>query len=222
MPNAHYSISDDNLNAIASNEKRINSLKGDAKEAQAEAKMLKMNSYSMLISGICGVELTAKSNLPSSVSASVKGDLMDIGGLTESMAQKMLKNAVGARNVFDLHSANTTPELVADTLEAQGIDSEAKLIKAVSGDIQKSKVQLLVEKVAGRRSTKKNDKGERVEGDAWLGGLSYEELDEFNNLLADQLRVRAEMEKAAQEAADKQQAENEAINEMTNQMDAVA
>lgn len=217
-----FVIADDNLNAISSNEKRINVLKGDAKEANGEAQTLKLNSYCQLIAGIAGAPMTAKSNLPTAVSSSLKADLMDIGGLSESMANKMVKNAVGARNVFNIGGNNITPDMVADTFERNDITSEAKLIKAVSGDDAKSKVQLAVDKVAGKRSTKKDDKGNRIDGDKWLGGFSYDEIEEFQSLLADALRVRGEMEAAAQAAADKAQAENDAVNEMTAQLEGQA
>ena len=222
MTKSTFVLADDNLNAIASNEKRINTLKGDAKEANGEAQTLKLNSYCQLIAGIAAAPLTAKSNLPTTVSSQVKGDLMDIGGLSEGMANKMVKNAVGARNVFGIGGGNVTPQMVAETFEANEITSEAKLIKAVSGEDVKSKVQLAVEKVAGKRSTKKDDKGNRVYGDKWLGGFDYAEIEEFQSLLADALRVRGEMEAAAQAAADKTQAENDAINEMTAQLEGQA
>ena len=197
-------------------------MKGDAKEANGEAQTLKLNSYCQLIAGIAAAPLTAKSNLPTTVSSQVKGDLMDIGGLSEGMANKMVKNAVGARNAFGIGGGNVTPQMVAETFEANEITSEAKLIKAVSGEDVKSKVQLAVEKVAGKRSTKKDDKGNRVDGDKWLGGFDYAEIEEFQSLLADALRVRGEMEAAAQAAADKTQAENDAINEMTAQLEGQA
>jgi hypothetical protein len=149
MTKSTFSIADSNLNTIASNEKRITNLKGDAKEANTEAQSLKLNSYCQLIAGIADAPLTAKSNLPTAVSSSLKADLMDIGSLSEGMANKMVKNAVGARNVFSIGGGNITPEMVADTFEANDITSEAKLIKAVSGDDAKSKVQLAVDKVAG-------------------------------------------------------------------------
>jgi hypothetical protein len=217
-----FVIADDNLNAISSNEKRITNLKGDAKEANTEAQSLKLNSYCQLIAGIADAPMTAKSNLPTAVSSNLKNELQDIGGLTEGMANKMVKNAVGARNVFNISGGNITPEMVADTFEANDITSEAKLIKAVSGDDAKTKVQLAVDKVAGKRSTKKDDKGNRFDGDKWLGGFDYAEIEEFQSLLADALRVRGDMEAAAQEAADKTQAENEAINEMTAQLEGQA
>ena len=222
MTKSTFVLADDNLNAIASNEKRINTLKGDAKEANGEAQTLKLNSYCQLIAGIAAAPLTAKSNLPTTVSSQVKGDLMDIGGLSEGMANKMVKNAVGARNIFGIGGGNVTPQMVAETFEANEITSEAKLIKAVSGEDVKSKVQLAVDKVAGKRSTKKDDKGNRVDGDKWLGGFDYAEIEEFQSLLADALRVRGEMEAAAQAAADKTQAENEAVNAMTAQLEGEA
>ena len=223
MPKSTFVIADDNLNAIQANEKRIKSLKGDAKEANGEAQTLKLSNYCQLIAGIAAAPLTAKSNLPSQTSSTLKGDLMDIGGLSEGMANKMVKNAVGARNVFNIGGDNITPEMVASTFEANDINSEAKLIKAVSGDDNKSKVQLAVDKVAGKRSTTKDDKGNRVpNGNKWLGGFEYAEIEEFQSLLADALRVRADMEAAAQQAADKTQAENDAVNEMTAQLEGQA
>ena len=112
--------------------------------------------------------------------------------------------------------------MVAETFERNDITSEAKLIKLVAGDDVKSKVQLAVDKVAGKRSTKKGDNGERIDGNKWLGGFSYDEIEEFQSVLADALRVRGEMEAAAQEAADKAQAENDAVNEMTAQLEGQA
>ena len=76
----------------------------------------------------------------------------------------------------------------------------------------------MVEKIAGRRSTKKNEKGERVAGDKWLGGFSYDEIEEFHNALADALRTRGEMEAAAQEAGDQTDQDNADVNEMLEKL----
>ena len=217
-----FVIADDNLNTIASNEKRIKVLKGDAKDANGEAQSLKLNSYCQLIAGIASAPLTEKSNLPTSVSSNLKAELTDIGGLTESMANKMVKNAVGARNVFGIGGDNITPLAVSEIFKSNEINSEAKLIKAIAGDDTKSKVQLAVEKVAGKRSTKKDDKGNRFDGDKWMGGFTYDEIEEFQTALTDALRVRAEMEAAAQVAGDKTQADNEAVNAMTAQLEGQA
>ena len=217
-----FTMNDDILNTIAGNEKTIAGLKSNASDLNGQAGELKMNSYCNLVAGIAPVAFTKKSNLPTAMSSQIKAELMEFAGLTESMANKMLKNAAGARRILDLHGDNITPEAVAHAFDQHEITSEAKLIKAVAGDDKKSKVQLAVEKVVGRRSTKKDDKGNRVEGDSWLGGFTYEEIAEFQDKMADAMRVRAEMEAAAQEAGDKAQSDNDAVNEMMAQLDGQA
>ena len=208
----------DRINQIGLNQSRINTLKGDAKEITAESQGLKLDSYAHLIAGIAPAKLTAKANLNAKDRVALKGDLMDAGQQTDSMADKLIKNAVGARNVFQIGGDNWTPAAVKEVFEANEITSEAKLIKAVSGDDKKSKVALVVEKIAGRRSTKKNEKGERVAGDKWLGGFSYDEIEEFHTALADALRTRGEMEAAAQEAGDQTDQDNADVNEMLEKL----
>ena len=204
----------DRINQIGLNQSRINTLKGDAKEIAAESQGLKLDSYAHLIAGIAPAKLTAKANLNAKDRVALKGDLMAEGQQTDSMADKLIKNAVGARNVFQIGGDNWTPAAVKEVFDANEITSEAKLIKAVSGDDKKSKVALVVEKIAGRRSTKKNEKGERVAGDKWLGGFSYDEIEEFHNALADALRTRGKMEAAGQEAGDQPDQDNADVNEM--------
>ena len=208
----------DRINQIGLNQSRINTLKGDAKEIAAESQGLKLDSYAHLIAGIAPAKLTAKANLNAKDRVALKGDLMAEGQQTASMAAKLLKTAVGARNVFQIGGDNWTPAAVKEVFDANEITSEAKLIKAVSGDDKKSKVALVVEKIAGRRSTKKNEKGERVAGDKWLGGFSYDEIEEFHTALADALRTRGEMEAAAQEAGDQTDQDNADVNEMLEKL----
>ena len=208
----------DRINQIGLNQSRINTLKGDAKEIAAESQGLKLDSYAHLIAGIAPAKLTAKANLNAKDRVALKGDLMAEGQQTDSMADKLIKNAVGARNVFQIGGDNWTPAAVLEVFDANEITSEAKLIKAVSGDDKKSKVALVVEKIAGRRSTKKNEKGERVAGDKWLGGFSYDEIEEFHNALADALRTRGKMEAAGQEAGDQTDQDNADVNEMLEKL----
>lgn len=206
------------ITQIGLNQSRINTLKGDAKEITAESQGLKLDSYCHLIAGIAPAKLTAKANLNAKDRVALKGDLMAEGQQTDSMADKLIKNAVGARNVFGIGGDNWTPAAVKEVFDANEITSEAKLIKAVSGDDKKSKVALVVEKIAGRRSTKKNEKGERVAGDKWLGGFSYEEIEEFHTALEDALRTRGKMEAAGQEAGDQTDQDNADVNEMLEKL----
>ena len=218
MSNKTFTAAADRINQIGLNQSRINTLKGDAKEITAESQGLKLDSYAHLIAGIAPAKLTAKANLNAKDRVALKGDLMDAGQQTDSMADKLIKNAVGARNVFQIGGDNWTPAAVKEVFEANEITSEAKLIKAVSGDDKKSKVALVVEKIAGRRSTKKNEKGERVAGDKWLGGFSYDEIEEFHTALADALRTRGKMEAAGQEAGDQTDQDNADVNEMLEKL----
>ena len=206
------------IEQIGLNQNRIDDLKDDAKGITAESQGLKLDSYCHLIAGIAPAKLTGKANLNAKDRVALKGDLMDKGKQTDSMADKLIKNAVGARNVFQIGGDNWTPAAVKEVFDANKITSEAKLIKAVSGDDKKCKITLAVEKIAGRRSTKKNEKGERVAGDKWLGGFSYDEIEEFHTALADALRTRGEMEAAAQEAGDQTDQDNADVNEMLEKL----
>lgn len=206
----------DRISQIGINQKRVNTLKDQTGEMTAESQALKLDSYAHLIAGIAPAKLTSKSNLNGKDRVSLKGDLENFGNQTPSMADKLIKNAVGARNVFGIGGDNWTPAAVLDVFKDNEITSEAKLVKAVSGDDKKSKVQMAVEKIAGRRSTKKNDKGERVAGDKWLGGFTYDEIEEFNTLLEDALRTRKEAEEKAAKAMDKTEEDNDDVNEMMN------
>ena len=219
----------DRINQIGLNQSRIDDLKGSAKEITAESQGLKLDTYCHLIAGIAPAKLTAKANLNAKDRVALKGDLMDAGQQTDSMADKLIKNAVGARNVFQIGGDNWTPAAVKEVFDANEITSEAKLIKAVSGDDQKSPIDQLAAKIVGRRSTKKNDKGERVAGDKWIGGMldKYAEatgtdldevLAELYAKVADDLRERRDMEASAQEAGDQTAQDNADANEMLEKL----
>ena len=204
----------DRINQIGLNQSRIDDLKGSAKEITAESQGLKLDTYCHLIAGISSAPLTSKANMNAKDRVALKKALMSAGQQTDSMADKLIKNAVGARNVFQIGGDNWTPAAVKEVFDAKKITSEANLIKAVSGDDKKCKVTMVVEKIAGRRSTKKNEKGERVAGDKWLGGFTYAQIEEFHTALEDALRTRGKMEAAGQEAGDQTDQDTADVNEM--------
>ena len=219
-------VSDTVLDAMASNEMQNEALTGEAKGINEQRQALKMDSYCQLIAGIAHHKLTAKGHLPTTRSKGVQEMLTNYVGLTDSMAEKMHKNAVGARRELEIGGNNVTPEMVADVFAGAGITSEAKLIKLVGGQKKQTKIQKLVQQIVGKPSKT---------GKAYIGGLvktnadgkktnEFDEaqLEEFKNALEDALRVRREAEAAAQEAADKAQAENDAVNEMTAQLEGQA
>lgn len=226
MTNQIVTVSDTVLDAMASNEMQNEALTGEAKGINEQRQALKMDSYCQLIAGIAHHKLTAKGHLPTTISKGVKEMLTNYVGLTDSMAEKMHKNAVGARRELEIGGNNVTPEMVAEVFAGAGITSEAKLIKLVGGQKKQTKIQKLVQQIVGKPSKT---------GKAYIGGLvktnadgkktnEFDEgqLEEFKNALEDALRVRREAEAAAQEAADKAQAENDAVNEMTAQLEGQA
>ena len=200
-------VSDTVLDAMASNEMQNEALTGEAKGINEQRQALKMDSYCQLIAGIAHHKLTAKGHLPTTISKGVKEMLTNYVGLTDSMAEKMHKNAVGARRELEIGGNNVTPEMVAEVFAGAGITSEAKLIKLVGGQKKQTKIQKLVQQIVGKPSKT---------GKAYIGGLvktnadgkktnEFDEgqLEEFKNALEDALRVRREAEAAAKEAADK-------------------
>jgi hypothetical protein len=74
---------------------------------------------------------------------------------------------------------NATPEMVREFLDAAGIDSENKLAKAIKGETEKSKAQMLAEQVVGKWSSAKDENGKVVQGNVFKDGLSDEDLEEF-------------------------------------------
>jgi hypothetical protein len=138
----------------------------------------------------------------------------------------------GTRRHFSINGDNVTPDMVYGILNDAEIDSEKKLVDAIYGKDAVSEVAKIVQKIAGKRSTKKDDKGNRVDGDKWIGGMEWEDIDALFGVgvggelpvvgaLADALRLRSEMEKAASEAAqaagDTEADATAAINEMVEQ-----
>ena len=151
--------------------------------------------------------------------------------VSEGMANKLVKNTAGAIRIFGINGDNITPTMVSDVFEDAGITSEAKLIKAVADEPNKTATQLIVDKIVGKRSTKKDADGNRIDGDKWIGGLGEKDQTEdqflaivetLKNEMEDALRLRASMKQASQIAGDVTQSENDAVNAMTAQLEGQA
>lgn len=214
-----------NIEKIGNNEAEIQTLRGTAKDATGEANTLKLNSYCVMIAATANINLTDKNNFPTKTGRDIKNQLINMPqvSMSEGMANKMVKNTAGARFIFGINGNNITPSMVADIFNDAGITSEAKLIKAVAGDDTKTRVQKMVERIVGRRSTKV-EAGQKVEGDKFLGGfldedknLDLDEIQSFKDLLEDKLRERIAAEAEAKATADRVAKENDQINAMTDQ-----
>ena len=221
-----------NLTVIGENEKTIKALKENSKESSKEANSRKLDTYCVIISCVAKHGLQ-KGNLPPKISSDLKMQLINMKEteISDGMANKLIKNTAGAIRIFGINGDNITPTMVGDVFADADITSEAKLIKAVADEPNKTATQLLVDKLVGKRSTKKDADGNRVDGDKWIGGLGEKDqtedvflaiVDTFKNELENALRVRADMRQGSQTAGDITQSENEAVDAMINQLEGEA
>ena len=217
MANQTFSLSDNTVSIVSANETALKGLKGDAKQVTEQVNATKLATYAELISAISGVTLT-KGNLPRTISKTVRNRLTTGGGCKDAVAKKYIENSVGAKRQFGFGD-NTTPTAVLAVFADQGITSEAKLAKAVSGEAEKSAALILAEKVMGKWSTSKDDNGNVVQGKKFKDGLDDEELavffDELHALQAARNNYHNDQAaKAAQAAVEK---ENETVNDVVDQ-----
>ena len=215
MANQTFSLSDNTVSIVSANETTLAGLKGDAKQVTEQVNTTKLASYAELISAISSVTLT-KGNLPRTISKTVRHDLTTDGGCRDAVAKKYIENSVAAKRKFGFGD-NTTPTAVLAVFSDQGITSEAKLAKAVSGEDNKSAALILAEKVIGKWSNKKDDNGNVVQGDKWKDGLDDKELavffDELRKLEAERTEYHANAD-AAKEAGKAVEKDNDTVNDV--------
>ena len=206
-----FTVTDTAINNVYTAEQEIVKLKGVNKDNNEAANSHKMSAYGEVIASIAHVKLV-KGNLPRAISKAVRSALLEEAGLKEATVKRYLENSVGAvrlikDSIGDIPT-QYTPDAVVTDLQALEIDSENKLAKAVKGDPEKSKAQRLAEQVVGKFSTKKDENGNRVQGDVFKDGLDDDELDEFENAMRELMAARkayrnSEAAKAAEaDAAD--------------------
>jgi hypothetical protein len=165
-------------------------LKADNKANNQAANDQKIGAYCELIASLAPVKLV-KGNLPRAVSKALRVALLEEAGLKEATAKRYVENSVGAIRMFELSGMdNATPEMVREFLDAAGIDSENKLAKAIKGETEKSKAQMLAEQVVGKWSSAKDDNGKVVQGNVFKDGLSDEDLEEFQIAMRELMAAR--------------------------------
>ncbi len=188
-----FTVTETAINNVYNAEQEIVKLKGVNKENNEAANSHKMSAYGEVIASIAHVKLV-KGNLPRAISKAVRSALLEEAGLKEATVKRYLENSVGAvrliRDSIGDIPTQYTPDAVVTDLKALEIDSENKLAKAVKGEPEKSKAQRLAEQVVGKFSTKKDENGNRVQGDVFKDGLDDEELDEFENAMRELMAAR--------------------------------
>jgi hypothetical protein len=187
---SQFILADTTINVINAAEAQIAGLKADNKANNEAANDQKIGAYCELIASLAPVKLV-KGNLPRAVSKALRVALLDEAGLKEATAKRYVENSVGAIRMFELSGMdNATPEMVREFLDAAGIDSENKLAKAIKGETEKSKAQMLAEQVVGKWSSAKDDNGKVVQGNVFKDGLSDDDLEEFQIAMSELMAAR--------------------------------
>ena len=187
---SQFILNDTTINVINAAEAQIAGLKADNKANNQAANDQKIGAYCELIASLAPVKLV-KGNLPRAVSKALRVALLDEAGLKEATAKRYVENSVGAIRMFELSGMdNATPEMVREFFDDSGIDSENKLAKAIKGEAEKSKAQMLAEQVVGKWSSAKDDNGKVVQGNVFKDGLSDEDLEEFQIAMHELMAAR--------------------------------
>ena len=215
MTKSAFQIQDATVNLIGKAEQQIGSLKADNKANNEVANDHKIGAYCELIAALAPVKLV-KGNLPRAASKQVR-EALAVAGLKEATIKRYMENSVGAIRHFEIGGmANATATMVYEFFETHNIDSENKLAKLVKGEGGKSKAQRLAEQVVGKWSTKKDEKGNAVQGDVFKDGLDDAELEQFEDIMRELLAARtayrnSEAAKAAEAAASEENTDVNAV-----------
>lgn len=187
---SQFNLTDTTINVINAAEAQIAGLKADNKANNQAANDQKIGAYCELIASIAPIKLV-KGNLPRAVSKALRVALLEEAGLKEATAKRYVENSVGAIRMFELSGMdNATPDMVREFLDDAGIDSENKLAKAIKGESEKSKAQMLAEQVVGKWSSAKDDNGKVVQGNVFKDSLSDEDLEEFQIAMRELMAAR--------------------------------
>jgi hypothetical protein len=187
---SQFILADTTINVINAAEAQIAGLKADNKANNQAANDQKIGAYCELIASLAPVKLV-KGNLPRAVSKALRVALLEEAGLKEATAKRYVENSVGAIRMFELSGMdNATPEMVREFFDDSGIDSENKLAKAIKGEAEKSKAQMLAEQVVGKWSSAKDDNGKVVQGNVFKDGLSDDDLEEFQIAMSELMAAR--------------------------------
>ena len=187
---SQFILADTTINVINAAEAQIAGLKADNKANNQAANDQKIGAYCELIASLAPVKLV-KGNLPRAVSKALRVALLEEAGLKEATAKRYVENSVGAIRMFELSGMdNATPDMVREFFDDSGIDSENKLAKAIKGEAEKSKAQMLAEQVVGKWSSAKDDNGKVVQGNVFKDGLSDDDLEEFQIAMHELMAAR--------------------------------
>lgn len=114
-----------NIDRVASLEASLAGLKDDRKELGSVINRTKVEAYTLIVSDISSVNLTAKGKLPQAVSRELKDQLI-ASGVTPASVKRYVENATGIlRALPELRKCS--PESVALVFDSEGLSTESKI-----------------------------------------------------------------------------------------------
>ena len=219
MTRTTFAIDADIVNNIADCEATINKLNGKIKGDKLVIEGNKMSQYSSLLYTVKDVKLQ-KGNFPKTVRNTIVDMLKEQAKVSTATNKRLLENtAAGLKwfrdNVEVADTSNWTPSYIMEELARLEVDTENALKKACNPNANAPQEDVLAEKVVGKWSTKKDENGNKVQGDKFVEGLTDEQLDRFYDKVTELMAARTEARNtaAAKEAEKSVKDENVAVNE---------
>ena len=225
-------LTTETLNTVEKLEGQIATLRGDNKANNDVINTHKINAYAELVASVAQ-DRKPNGKFERGYGAKLKSDLHEFAGIPEATAKRLGENTINAVKLIHDKIGDIPSQYTADAakgdLESLGATSEAKLVKAIkdSRGGATDKAEALVRKVVGYYGkTVNKDTGEtKVNKSTFLGGLSDEELETFEERFQELMAVRREFaaaSEAAQAAEAEVKAENDAIRAADDMLASVA
>jgi hypothetical protein len=205
-----FGLSNDNIKAIASAEKKISGLKDANKENTASIHESKVHDqYVPFIVHSAQFPRTKSGNVAKAVTQAMYDDLVNHCGMSKSNAKILKENSIKFCEFFDVPT-QATPEFVRSILADNDLDTQTKIVAKVSGKKEVTLAEKIAKMVYGKEVTKKID---GIEQTVFVAtDLNMDEIEEIESHMADIKRIRI----ATDEANAEKNAETKKDNNETN------
>jgi len=209
-------MSNEMISTVSSAENIVSDLKGINKDNVAMINDSKINGqYVPFIAHVAKFPRTASGNVSKQVTAIIYDDLVNHCGMAKASAKMLKENAIKFCEVFEV-STQATETAIKDILESNEIDTQTKLIKAVSGKAEVTLAEKIAKMVYGKDVTKKID---GIEQTIFVPtDLTMDEIQQIEEHMADIKRVRISTDEANASKLSEVTLDNSETNEVLDAM----
>jgi len=207
-----YGLSNDNIKAIASAEKKISGLKDVNKENTASIHESKVqDQYVPFIVHSAQFPRTKSGNVAKAVTQAMYDDLVNHCGMSKSNAKILKENSIKFCEFFDVPT-QATPEFVRSVLADNDLDTQTKIVAKVSGKKEVTLAEKIAKMVYGKEVTKKVD---GIDQTVFIPtDLTMDEIRDIEDHMADIKRVRIATDKANAEKNQETSQDNQETNDV--------